>query len=327
MKNKKKIFIPFIDGMLNYDCRDCGYFCCQTGFIILNAREKKTLLQKYPALRYFFVKEAGKTYWLKKYRRCWFLERDGLCHIQKKCGYSSKPFICRLHPFNAARCAGAYVVLLDICPALHVDQGNKNTNTSHKRIYKQIQEAIDNDIISEKIPWSASRLDLEKKVLDGSRIFLNSSSYLDFAAYQLSVTTKTEMAKTKSRLLEAVALWKSFFKIDQLNLDNRKLTHELVALTSVLRVGNYSFKGFRSLEEEKIPLALLALYFYMILFLKNRKADTCLETYTGVLNDISLTLLYLTKEDLKIKNRSLEAKLNYLRMLQKLYLRKLMPRA
>jgi len=199
MKNKKKIFIPFIDGMLNYDCRECGHYCCQAGLIILNAGEKKTLLKQYPSLRYFFVKETKRTYWLKKHQRCWFLKRDGLCHIQERHGYSSKPFICRLHPFHFARCAGEYVVLLDACPALHVDRGNKNTNTSHKRIYKQIQEAIDNDIMSEKIPWSGNRLDLERKILAGSRMFLNSSSYLDFAAYQLSMTTKEETAKTKSR--------------------------------------------------------------------------------------------------------------------------------
>jgi len=81
------------------------------------------------------------------------------------------------------------------------------------------------------------------------------------------------------------------------------------------------------MAEEKIPLALLALYFYMILFLKIRKTDTYLDTYTGILNDIALALAHLTKEDLKIKNRPTEAKLMYLRMLQRLHLRNLMRKA
>lgn len=327
MKLRKKIFIPFIDGMLNYDCRECRNPCCsQSGLIIMNTREKRRLLLKYPFLRYFFVKETGKTYWVKRDPPCWFLEKDGLCHIQKRFGYSFKPFVCRLHPVHFARCAGEYVALLDDCPTLHVNWGSEKKNISHARIYKQVQEAIDNDIITEEIPWSAARLDLEKKILDGSKMFMDCSNYLDFAAYQASITTKAKMAKTRSRLLESVELWKSFFKIEKLSLDNRKLTRELVALTAVLRAGNRSCTCLRHMEVEKIPLALLALYFYMILFLKTRETGVYLETYTGILNGTALALLNLAKEDLKIRNRPLEARMKHLHLLQELHARKLTSR-
>ena len=324
MKNKEKLFIPFIDGILNYNCRECNGLCCsQSGFIIMNAKEKKMLLQKYPYLRYFFTQETKKMYWISRHSACWFLESDGLCYIEKKYGYSSKPFICRLDPFYIAKCADEYVVITKECPKLYVDGGNKNV--SHKRILKNAQEAIDNDCILEKIPWSGRRLNLEKKILQGSKMFLDSSSYLDFSAYQISITTKNKnIAGIKLELLESVELWKSFFNIDDLNIDDKILTYELTAITSVIRTGSIDL---RRMKEDKVPLALLALYFYMILFSKTRKVKTYVKIYKKILSDISLGLLYLRKDDLNIKSRSIEAKLSHLHLLQKLHMRKLMRKA
>lgn len=321
MGNKRKIFIPFIEGILNYNCRECGYSCCQNGLIMMNAKEKKILLQKYPYLRYFFVKETKKTYCLTKYRRCWFLENNGLCYIQKKYGYPSKPFICRLHPFYIARCNDEYVVLPNECPTLYVDRRNKNKNALHQRIFKNAQESIDNDYISEEIPWLKKKLNLEKRILQGSKIFLNSSNYLDFSAYQISITTNNKnIAAIKSELIERLKLWKSFLNIDDLDIDDKVLTYELTAITSLLRMGSIEL---RQMKEDKVPLVLLGLYLYMLLFHKIRKEKTCLETYQQILRGIPLTLVHLEKGDLDIKNRSLEAKLNYLRTLQKAYRHKL----
>lgn len=316
MENRPKIFIPFIDGMLNFDCQECGYSCCQAGGnLLMNAKEKRLLIQKYPHLRYFFVNKTKKIYTVRKYPRCWFLESNGLCYIQKEYGYSSKPLICRLHPFYIARCVDKYVVLLlpKECPNLYVDGGNKNV--SRKRILKNAQEAIDNDCILEKIPWSGRRLNLERKVLEGSKMFLDSSSYLDFSAYQISITTKNKnIAGIKSELLESVELWKSFFNIDDLDIDDKILTYELTAITSVIRTGSIDL---RRMKEDKVPLALLALYFYMILFSKTRRRKNYVETYQQILRNAALRLLRLEKEDLKIKNTSLESKLLYLALLQR----------
>lgn len=322
MKNRRKIFVPFIDGILKYDCRECGYGCCQSGFIVMNAKEKRILLQDHPSLRYFYVRKTKKTYVLRKYPRCWFLENSGLCYVQKKYGYSSKPFICRLHPFYIVRCESEYVVVPRTCSTLHAGRGNKNKDTSHKHILKNAQEAVNLNVLSGEINWSGKRLELEKKILEESKHFLNNSSYLDFSVYQISIATEGEdMAKITSELLEFVELWKSFLEINELNMENKSLTYELTAITSLVRVESFEL---RQMEVKKVPLALLALYFYTVLFSKDRKVKTCVGTYKGILNNISLGLSYLKKDDLNIKSRSIEDKIDYLRLLQKIHVSKLM---
>lgn len=326
MKNKGKIFVPFIDGTLNYDCGQCGYDCCQeAGWIVVNTKEKQMLLQRYPFLRYFLVKETKTTHWIRRVSECWFLESSGLCYIQKKYGYSSKPFMCRLHPFYVARCRDEYVVLPEMCPNLHVDKGSKNKNVSYKRIFKNAKEAIEYGVVWGQIDWRKRRLDLERKILEDSKMFLDRASYLDFSAYQISIANKNQdMREIKSELLESVELWKCFFGIDELDMENKRLAYELTAITSLLRTGS---SQLRQMDVKKVPLALLALYFYMILFSKNRSVKTYVETYKNILSDISSKLLFLKKDDLKIKNRSIEAKLRYLRLLQEAHIRKLKPKA
>lgn len=313
-QNRRNIFIPFIDGLLSYNCKDCGYDCCQMGNLIMNIKEKIKLIKMYPYLRYFFYRETNKAYGLRKYPRCWFLENNGLCSIQKEFGYSYKPFICRLHPFYIARCKDEYIVMTDSCPALYVGKGNKDT--SHKQILKNCQEAIDYDCIQGQIDLPVKRLDLERKILKDSKSFLGNLNYLDFCAYQIAISTKNKnIAEIKSALLEAINLWKSFLGIDRLNLNNKRLTYELTAITSLLRVES---PLLRQMQAEKVPLALLALYFYMPLFTKCREPKTYVQTYEQILSDIALGLIFLEKSDLKIKYKSLEDKISYLRKLQML---------
>lgn len=312
-----KIFIPFLDKILNYDCKECGYDCCRGGNIIMDAKEKRKLLAHYPFLRYFFTQQTKKIYGLRKFPRCWFLERSGLCYIQKKFGYSFKPLICKLHPFSVAQCNKEYIVLVDYCPALCVGADRKNKTATHEMVLKNAQAVINNDFILRKIDWSQKRLDLEKKILKGSRMFLNNPDYLNFAAFQVTMATQdNDITKIKAELTGSVNLWKSFLEIDKLNLKARKLTYELTALTPLLRLENYYLSR---MQERKVPLALLALYFYMLLFLQKRKTKIYLETYTQILNDIALGLLYLTKDDLVMKHKTTEEKILYLRKVKDLH--------
>jgi hypothetical protein len=101
-----------------------------------------------------------------------------------------------------------------------------------------------------------------------------------------------------------------------LEIENETLTYELTAITSLLRVSDY---GLRNMEGDRIPLALLALYLYMILFSNGRNVKRYVRTYESVLSDIPLGLAYLTKEDLRIKNQPLEKKLRYVRTLRQMY--------
>ena len=316
------IFIPFIDGLLSYDCRKCGWSCCQSGNLIMNVKEKTRLLPTYPFLKYFFTGETGKTYAARKYPRCWFLESNGLCHIQKKYGYSYKPFICRLHPFYIAKCKDEYIIVPEICSTLEMGKGNKGV--LHKQILKNAKEAINYGIIQEEIDWPIGRLDLEKRILESSKEFINNPNYLDFAAHQISIATKNDdLTAIKLKLLESINLWKSFLEVDDLDLENKRLAYELTGITSLLRLENLQL---RQMQASKVPLALLALYFYMLLFTKDNESKAYVQTYLQILNDISLGLVYLEKDDLKMK-KPLEGKVNYLRRLRMLHAYNLMLKA
>ncbi|MFC1804984.1 hypothetical protein ACFLZ3_04070 [Candidatus Omnitrophota bacterium] len=320
MKKIAKIFIPFLDGLLNYDCKHCDYNCCYSGSIIMNNREKKKIFSGYPYLRHFFTKKTDKLYALHKYNICWFV-KDGLCQIQKKYGYRYKPFVCRLDPFYVYRCNDEYVAMemagRDKCPMLGV--GKISNPVSHRQILKNTREAIDCNFIYAQINWPKGRLALEKKILKDSRGFLKRPDYLDFAAHQIALAGKdTAIAKIKSGLSDTLNLWRSFLKVDSLKMKNKRLTYELTVLTSMLRLEN---PRLRNMQPPRVPLALLALYFYMLLFLKNQGARTYLRTYQEMLDDVALGLLYLKKDDLRFREFPLETKIAYLRKLQAAHLR------
>lgn len=318
-KKRDKIFIPFIEGLLNYDCTKCAHSCCRGGNLIINSGQKM-LLENNPCLRYFFAeKNKGTyTYRAKRYGRCWFHRDNGSCGIQATHGYSAKPFICRLHPFYPVRCGNEYVVVIADCYALYVGRGN--TNTSHKLILSNTQEAIDCNHILElgAIKWSKERFNLEKKIFEASRDFLGDSNYLDFAAQQLLMTKETEdINNIKSDLLKAVELWETFLKVDDLNMENKKITYELVVLTSLLR----SWDMLNQIDPVKIPVALLGLYFYMLLFSQVNDLEIHYwNIFLELLQDIPLGLVFLKREDLSLKNASIEDRVHCLRLLQRLHM-------
>lgn len=314
VRTEKKIFIPFLEGTLNYDCQECGYNCCQSGLIIMNTREKRMLVEKYPSLRYFLLRKTRKRYEVKKFERCWFLKDNGLCCIHEKYRYSSKPFICRLHPFYVSRCRDEYIVRPRLCRNLHVDRESKNI--SHKQILRNAREAIDLPYIMGQINWSVKRLKLEKKILEKSKGFLNNSNYVDFLACQIALTRgTTNTSVIKQGLLERLELWKSFLGIRGLRIKNRKLTYELTVLTPLLRA---EISQLTYVDESKMPLRLLALYLYMILFLKVNKVRTYVDTYKEMLEDMPIGLILLENKDLSLRNSSTETKLEYLRLLRRI---------
>lgn len=287
----------------------------------MNVREKRSLLQAYPFLRHFFIRQKNKTYTIKRYAGCWFLEDGGLCSIQRKFGYSHKPFICRLDPFYIARCQNEYVVTQGLYPCHMLRLAKGKTGISHKQILKNAREAIDYDNLTEEVNWPIERLNLEKEILAASKAFLSHANYLDFAAYQISTTIKNkDIAEIKSKLLDSISLWKSFLGVDGLILENKRLAYELTAFTSLLRMES---PLLRQMPAEKVPLALLGLYFYILLFTKTNKPKTYVQTYQQILSDIAFGLLYLKNEDLEIKKLALENRIMYLRKLGMLQIKKL----
>ena len=314
MQSKTKIFIPFLEGTLNYNCKECGYQCCKGGAIKLNAKQKAMILHDYPFLKYFFLEETKETYRLRIHPKCWFLNNNGACDIEQKHGYHSKPFVCRLFPFYVHRCKNEHIVIPSGCEFLSLNK--EKTNILHEQILENAQKSIDLDDIETEIDWSKKRLELEKKILQESKRFFDSPSYLDFSAHQIKITKNTwHTEKIKHELIDCLDLWKSFLGIEELSIENKELTYELVGLTSLLRVENIHL---RYMPEEIVPIALLSLYFYMLLFFKLNKTNAYVDTYKLILNDIPLGLVLLTEKDLSLKDESIEKKLHYLRMLKKL---------
>ena len=314
MRRKNKIFIPFLEGTLTHNCQECGYDCCATGSLIMNAGEQRKLLREYPSLRYFFFRKIGEKYTVRKSGRCWFLKNNGLCHIQEKYGYSSKPFICRIHPFYVSKCGDEYIVDPQLCAGLQVKQGR--SSISHEQILERAQEAVDLDFTLREIDWSGKRLKLEKGILEGSKHFLANSNYLEFAAYQIAVATgKRGSERIKRELANRLDLWKSFLSVEGLEIDAKELNRELTAITSLLRLRSAELT---CMEESMIPEVLLALYLYMILFLKTRKVRMYVTTYQVILEEFAIGLARLGKKDLSFKKKSMEERVHYLHILRRI---------
>lgn len=317
---KYKIYIPFLEGLINQDCQACGSCCCKHGDIItLAAQDKKIFQGEHPSAKYFFLKKKNNNlYTLKIYQPCFSLDKDGLCSIQKHYGYSRKPFGCRLHPFYVARCQGEYVIIPFGCVTLSVTDKSINALGKEQVISNAIA-AIGHNFFPTKIYWTSARLNLEKTILVNSRKFLCHPSYLDFAAYQLSLARRNEaMEKVKSELSDSIKLWSEFLGIT-VNPNNRTRAHELTAFTSMLRIG---CPALNQMPPAEIPSALLALYVYAALFFNNRKIKGYLKFYEELLSDVALGLALLKKDDLHKKRKSIEYRVAYLRTLQKFYYQK-----
>ena len=168
--------------------------------------------------------------------------------------------------------------------------------------------------MSKNISWTKKRLKLEKDILEGSKKFLNNSNYLEFSVYQLALAREVkDTAGIKRELQEHLLFWKSFLGIRDLPIDNKKVTYELTSFTSLLRVNS---SQLRHMDISKIPLALLALYLYMVIFYKVRKTKVYLDTYTHILENIAIGLPQIKNSSTFLRNRSLEKKLCYLRTLR-----------
>jgi Fe-S-cluster containining protein len=312
----ERIYIPFLDGILDYNCRECGYFCCQSGDIIATPKEKNILLREFPALGFFYREEKNNKTTFKKFPRCWFLRTDGSCLIHRKFGYAAKPFICRLHPFYVARCAGEYAVIPFGCRTLKVTKRGQRSHVVHSAIIKNAREAAACGHIRGEMDWTPERLALERNILKESEGFLKCSDYAEFGAFQLSRSTGSRnIGEVRRRLAGSLGLWKRFLGIEDLSIESGSLTYELTALTPLLRATSPNLLEMRV---EQIPFALLALYLYMVLYSRSGAARFA-DTYALVLGDLACGLARLNDEDLKMRGWPLEKRLRYVRILGQLY--------
>ncbi|HEV8323065.1 MAG TPA: YkgJ family cysteine cluster protein [Myxococcota bacterium] len=91
----------FADGAFRYDCRTCGAKCCKGYGIGLDAAAAVRLTAERPALRAMLrATGGGELVAHNAADGCWFLDREGLCALERGSGRAAKPAACRLFPFN-----------------------------------------------------------------------------------------------------------------------------------------------------------------------------------------------------------------------------------
>jgi Fe-S-cluster containining protein len=319
------IFVPFLDGLVDYDCRLCGARCCQTGggLLVATPEESRVLKEKFPGLGLFFLKtheaENGPMDIYRKYAPCWFLDGDGLCRIEKEHGLSAKPFACRHHPFYVMRGGGAYVVAGKGCApgglegGLAVVRPARKRRLSREALLADAREAIQRDYLIGDLPWNPERLAAEKIILAGSAAFLDDADYLGFAAFQAAPGRDEETAAAIGRELgQKRRLWLEYLGMEELGFEDRALTRDLAALTSLLRVIS---PELRSLDLPEAAQALLVLQIHLRAMAGTPPARRTLKTMELVLRDVPLGLIFLTPDHLKLRSRPLEKRVAHLRAL------------
>jgi Fe-S-cluster containining protein len=311
------LFIPFLDGLVDFDCAPCGGRCCQGGFIAASDHERAILLQEHPTIRFFSTGEENALFRYRKYPACWFLQGDGRCEIHGKHGYGAKPFVCRLHPFYVARCAADHVVVPSGCDRLRAIRRGTPTHVLVESVRTNAEESIGRGFFLEELGWSSGRVALERAIVNDSVRFLADEDYLGFASSQLAATVPgTSVDQAREELDDVRRAWMTALGVDDLETRHPAVSYELIALTSILRAGH---RGLRSLDTSRIPVALLALHLYMVLYSQGRDVERRLATYRAVLDDVPLGLAHAGRAALKLKDLPLEKRLEHLRLLRKVH--------
>lgn len=102
----------FPDRVFSYECRGCAA-CCKGHGIGLDATggEVAHLAAAYPAVIAFLRRRGDATTAFNPRDRCWFLDDDRLCRIEREHGRPRKPASCRLFPFNRIYRIGRWAVI------------------------------------------------------------------------------------------------------------------------------------------------------------------------------------------------------------------------
>lgn len=114
------LFFAFPDGVYDYVCAECTALCCRgQGIGGSLEREMGALLELYPALGSVCTSRvAQEVGFITPTGRCFFLDGDNLCRIEKEHGTAAKPGVCLLFPFNVFTRIGTAVAVSPhfMCP-------------------------------------------------------------------------------------------------------------------------------------------------------------------------------------------------------------------
>jgi Fe-S-cluster containining protein len=144
-------YFTWPDRRFRYDCRGCGA-CCKGHGIGLDVAggQLVQLLARRPQLAAFLRRRGEAITAFNPRDRCWFLDDDGLCRVEREDGRAAKPASCRLFPFNRVFRLGAYTIVdynSVICPLVAGGDG-----VSHAEVAAEIAAIADPSVIGTPLP-------------------------------------------------------------------------------------------------------------------------------------------------------------------------------
>jgi Fe-S-cluster containining protein len=174
LKERYRVYFPFVDGLLAYNCPKCGYRCCKGAGFAATPSEFVTLRKHYPALAYFSSVAQKATEPLVQMvnfsPQCFFLRDDGLCDVHAQHGRAAKPFVCKSFPINAFRLEGDTLVadVNFLCPIELASGAPGDERIHHADLLRDIVEHEDIVVAAATRPRAAAlshaRIDLEERL-------------------------------------------------------------------------------------------------------------------------------------------------------------------
>lgn len=153
------LYMAFPDGAFDYVCAECTALCCRgQGFAGSLRREMPKLLSIYPALGSAALARQGSLIVFgTPAGKCFFLDEDNMCRIEKDHGKSLKPGACSLFPFNKFTRIGRVVAVAPhfLCPIrLLVPARPGQVQGTHAAVDSAVRESalLDSEYIDTYMP-------------------------------------------------------------------------------------------------------------------------------------------------------------------------------
>ena len=184
------VYFTWPDRALSYTCAGCGACCKGLGIgIDAAAGQLVQLVARRPELAAFVRRRGEAVTAFNPRDRCWFLEDDGLCRIERDDGRAAKPASCRLFPFNRVFHLGDTMIVdynSVICP-LHLGGADP---IAHADVLAEIESITDRGIIGATLPPepdATALFDRERAIADACFAAVAATAPLDTAGLDAAI--------------------------------------------------------------------------------------------------------------------------------------------
>ncbi len=208
-----RLYVPFLDDAIGYDCGRCGGSCCREGRILCTEDEAAAIRATHPALELFRETDTPAGSALSGYGKlhpaCFFLEAQGRCRVQ-----ATKPLLCRAHPLYLTVFAEQGVAIAGLQPwcAWNVGGARDGRRLSARDAAALLEELERKGLTADfapplpafaTFPGLARQLELEERIRDTGGV---AGSLADHLRRQLAVSEgRTAAAEWLTRAEAAIA--------------------------------------------------------------------------------------------------------------------------